>query len=123
MIERGLRTNITYHDLVVNAFDRRIKQMRQVLDEATKVARAVYTIGVDPIFWKAQELHVPAQMIIGSKGMKELTRVELRRIAKGVITGAPMDERAEHRAMKMMELMKPPKLPPGWLGWDDDGTR
>jgi len=85
-IEKGLRVKIHYSKLVVNGMNRAIGQMQEVHTAALKAARDVYTIGQDPAFRKAQAAHIPAQALTTAK-LKAENRLELQRIAKGVING------------------------------------
>jgi len=80
-IEKGMRVKINYEKLVVNGFNRGVKQMRDIETKAKAGAREVYTLGTDPSFRKSQEAHLPAQLMRGDSAMKPQTREELHRLA------------------------------------------
>lgn len=83
-IEKGLRVQIVYKKLLVNALNRAVGQMKEVHREAQKTAREVYTVATDPVFRKAQAEHIPAQM---HGTMKEENIMEFRRLAKDLSNG------------------------------------
>lgn len=85
-IERGLRAKVAYDKLVVNGLNKSIRQMVEVYEQAKKAAKKVFTIGTDPVFRKAQEAHVVAQMY-KPEPMKQQTREELQRLTMDIIDG------------------------------------
>lgn len=83
-IERGMRVTIHYDKLVVNAYNDSVKQMQKVYAEAVNTLRNVYQIGSEPAFRKAQEHHIPVQLLKHGKDtrpMKKENRAALRSLA------------------------------------------
>lgn len=85
-IEKGFRRGIQHNRIIINGLDRRIAQHKEIHARALKTTYETFTVGQDPVFRKAQALHVPAQEIEGRDQMKPAVRAELARLA-AVITG------------------------------------
>ena len=85
-IATGLRKTLNYKRVIVNQFNKRIRQMRQIQADAQKRLRQVTTIGQDAVFRKAQAAHVPAQEFT-REPMRAENRRALEGLAKELING------------------------------------
>jgi chromosome partitioning protein len=73
-LKKNLRSNVRHSRIVINSFDERIKQHRDIYDAACKGTFSVYRIPVDPLFRKAQEASMPPQLFKShGKGLKPKT--------------------------------------------------
>ncbi|MCH3916573.1 MAG: ParA family protein [Spirochaetia bacterium] len=74
-LKKNFRSNILHDKVVINSYDNRIKQHRDIYEAACKGDFTVYQIPVDPIFRKAQEEKTAPQLLKeNGKGMKDRTR-------------------------------------------------
>jgi chromosome partitioning protein len=72
--KKNLRSNVKHSRIVINSFDERIRQHRDIYDAACKGTYTVYKIPVDPLFRKAQEASMPPQLFKShGKGLKPKT--------------------------------------------------
>jgi chromosome partitioning protein len=73
-VRKNLRAEVTHSKIIINSFDNRIKQHRDIYAAATKGLFSVFKIPVDPLFRKAQEAGMAPQMYKRhGKGLKPLT--------------------------------------------------
>lgn len=73
-LRKNLRSNLIHKRIIINSFDNRIKQHRDILNAATEGKFIVYKIPVDPHFRKAQEAGKAPQLFkIRGRGLKPAT--------------------------------------------------
>lgn len=73
-LRKNLRSNLIHTKIIINSFDNRIKQHRDILTAATEGKFDVYKIPVDPHFRKAQEASLAPQLFkIRGRGLKPAT--------------------------------------------------
>lgn len=73
-LKKNLRSDVKHVRIIINSFDERIKQHREIYDAASKGNFEVYKIPVDPVFRKAQETNVaPQNFKFRGRGLKEKT--------------------------------------------------
>lgn len=75
-LRKNLRANVRHNKIIINSFDTRIKQHRDICQAAMESGNyKVYLIPVDPIFRKCQEAgKVPQLYKVRGRGMKDATR-------------------------------------------------
>lgn len=73
-LKKNLRSSVRHSKIVINSFDERIKQHRDIYEEASKGAFEVFKVPVDPLFRKAQEANAAPQMFKShGRGLKQKT--------------------------------------------------
>lgn len=73
-IKKNLKSNVKHSRIIINSYDERIRQHRDILEAAKKGVFEVYRIPVDPTFRKAQEASMPPQLFkVRGKGLKQKT--------------------------------------------------
>ncbi|AEV28542.1 ATPase involved in chromosome partitioning [Sphaerochaeta pleomorpha str. Grapes] len=73
-IKKNLRSNVKHTKIVINSFDNRIKQHRDIYSAACTGVFSVFKIPVDPLFRKAQEAGMAPQVFKKyGKGLKAST--------------------------------------------------
>ncbi len=73
-LKKNLRSPVRHTRIVINSFDERIKQHRDILVAAKEGVFEVYKVPVDPVFRKAQEASCAPQLFKQKgKGLKEKT--------------------------------------------------
>lgn len=73
-LQKNLRSKVEHSRIIINAFDNRIKQHRDIFLAASKGKFTVYKIPVDPLFRKAQEAGSAPQIFRKrGKGLKPAT--------------------------------------------------
>ncbi len=73
-LRKNLRSNLIHKRIIINSFDNRIKQHRDIFTAATEGKFTVYKIPVDPHFRKAQEAGMAPQLFkIRGRGLKPAT--------------------------------------------------
>lgn len=73
-LKKNLRSTVKHSKIIINSFDNRIKQHRDIYTAACEGVFKVYKIPVDPLFRKAQEAGVAPQLFKQrGKGLKEST--------------------------------------------------
>ncbi|MFA6844548.1 MAG: ParA family protein [Sphaerochaetaceae bacterium] len=72
--KKNLRSNVKHSRIIINSFDERITQHRDIFEAASKGAFEVYKIPVDPLFRKSQEASEAPQLFKShGKGLKPKT--------------------------------------------------
>jgi chromosome partitioning protein len=61
-IKKNFRSNIEHSKIIINSYDERIRQHRDIYKEACKGNFQIYRIPVDPCFRKAQEFSTAPQL-------------------------------------------------------------
>ncbi len=61
-IKKNLRSKVKHDKIIINSFDERIKQHKDIYKAAQKGSFNVYKIPVDPVFRKSQERHIAPQV-------------------------------------------------------------
>jgi len=83
--KKNLRSNVKHSRIVINSFDERIKQHRDIYDAACKGSFEVYKIPVDPLFRKAQEASMPPQLFKShGKGLKGKTMEAIKALDSAI---------------------------------------
>ncbi len=73
-IKKNLRSDVIHKRVIINSFDERIKQHRDIFHIASQGIFEVFKIPVDPIFRKSQEVSVAPQLYkSGNRGLKDKT--------------------------------------------------
>ena len=73
-IKKNLRSNVKHTKIIINSFDNRIKQHRDIYTAACTGVFSVFKIPVDPLFRKAQEAGMAPQVFKKyGKGLKATT--------------------------------------------------
>lgn len=73
-LRKNLRATMKHSRVIINSYDERIRQHRDIYEAACKGKFEVYKIPVDPIFRKAQEANMPPQLYKShGRGMKSKT--------------------------------------------------
>jgi len=84
-LKKHFRVKIVHTRVVINDYDKRIKQHRDIYEAACKGDFTVYKIPVDPVFRKAQEENTSPQLLKdNSKGMKDSTRETFQLMEKEI---------------------------------------
>ena len=81
-IKKNMRVAVKHNKVIINSYDSRIKQHRDIYAEALKAkSYDVYLIPVDPIFRKYQEAGVaPQGFKIKGRGMKSATADSIKKL-------------------------------------------
>lgn len=74
-LRKNLRSNVKHDKIIINSFDTRIKQHRDIYTAAVESGNyKVYLIPVDPVFRKSQEAGKAPQLFkVRGRGMKDAT--------------------------------------------------
>ena len=74
-IKKNMRSNVKHNKIIINSFDERIRQHRDIYNAAEESGRfKVFKIPVDPLFRKAQEANkVPQLYKVRGRGLKPST--------------------------------------------------
>ncbi|MDY5931309.1 MAG: ParA family protein [Candidatus Ornithospirochaeta sp.] len=74
-LKKNMRVNIRHQRIIINSYDERIRQHRDIFEAARSSGRfSVYRIPVDPLFRKAQEAsRVPQLYKVRGRGLKSAT--------------------------------------------------
>ena len=73
-LKKNLRSQVRHSRVIINSYDERIKQHRDILKAAQEGSFDVYRIPVDPVFRKAQEASIAPQLYKErGRGLKEKT--------------------------------------------------
>lgn len=74
-IKKNMRSNVKHNKIIINSFDERIRQHRDIYTAAEESGRfKVFKIPVDPLFRKAQEANkVPQLYKVRGRGLKPST--------------------------------------------------
>ena len=73
-LNKNLRSSVTHTKIIINSFDNRIRQHRDIYEAAMQGKFTVYKIPVDPLFRKAQEAgKAPQHFRVRGKGLKPVT--------------------------------------------------
>lgn len=74
-LRKNLRSNVKHDKIIINSFDTRIKQHRDIYAAAVESGNyKVYLIPVDPVFRKSQEAGKAPQLFkVRGRGMKDAT--------------------------------------------------
>ena len=76
--KKNFRSNVKHFKVVINAFEERIKQHRDIFNSASEGQYKVYKIPVDPVFRKSQEDGTAPQLYKSlGRGLKSSTREAL----------------------------------------------
>lgn len=83
-LKKNYKSNVKHKKIIINSFDERIKQHRDIYNVAESSGRfSIFKIPVDPIFRKAQEANkVPQLYKVRGRGMKSLTQNSLIELDK-----------------------------------------
>ena len=80
-IKKNLRSSVKHNKVIINSFDERIKQHREISEAASKGKFRIFRIPVDPVFRKAQEASSAPQLFkVRGRGLKEKTIVAIKEL-------------------------------------------
>ncbi|AEC01971.1 ParA family protein [Parasphaerochaeta coccoides] len=80
-IKKNLRSSVEHSCVVINSYDERIKQHREIFSAADNGNFKVFRIPVDPVFRKSQEAgRAPQDYKDRGRGLKEKTIVALKEL-------------------------------------------
>jgi len=84
-LKKNLRSTVSHTKIIINSFDNRIKQHRDIYTAACEGIFSVYRIPVDPLFRKAQEAGYAPQMFkVRGRGLKESTIGAIKTLNKDI---------------------------------------
>ena len=84
-LKKNLRSSVKHTKIIINSFDNRIRQHRDIYEAAMQGKFTVFKIPVDPLFRKAQEAgKAPQQFKVRGKGLKPVTIEALMELNKEV---------------------------------------
>ena len=85
-LRKNLRANVKHDKIIINSFDTRIKQHRDIYEAAIESGNyKVYLIPVDPVFRKSQEAGKAPQLFkVRGRGMKEATAEVFEELYKDI---------------------------------------
>ncbi|MDC7243699.1 MAG: ParA family protein, partial [Sphaerochaetaceae bacterium] len=70
------RADVIHEKVVINSYDDRIRQHRDIYEAASKGNFRIFQIPVDPVFRKSQDKNVAPQLFKeNGKGLKEKTKL------------------------------------------------
>lgn len=73
-IKKNLRSDVKHERVIINSYDERIRQHREIYNLASKGIYKVFKVPVDPIFRKSQEASCAPQLYkLAGKGLKDST--------------------------------------------------
>jgi chromosome partitioning protein len=73
-IKKNLRSPVKHNKIIINSFDERIRQHKDIYEAALSGSFTVFKIPVDPVFRKAQEHNMPPQLYRArGRGLKPIT--------------------------------------------------
>ena len=73
-IRKNLRSKVKHDKIIINSFDERIRQHKDIYDAAISGSFKVFKIPVDPVFRKSQERNIAPQLFNQrGKGLKQVT--------------------------------------------------
>ncbi len=82
-LKKNLRSSVKHSVVVINSFDVRIKQHRNIYSAASEGSYKVVVVPVDPVFRKAQEANTAPQLFREhGRGLKEKTVESVRLLSK-----------------------------------------
>lgn len=80
-IRKNLRSKVKHDKIIINSFDERIRQHKDIYDAAISGSFKVFKIPVDPVFRKSQERNIAPQLFKQrGKGLKQVTMEAIARI-------------------------------------------
>lgn len=82
-LKKNMRSNVKHNKIIINSFDNRIKQHRDIYNVAKETGKYnVFKIPVDPIFRKAQEASKAPQLFKShGRGIKPTTEAAIKDIS------------------------------------------
>jgi chromosome partitioning protein len=84
-LKKNLRSKVDHSKIIINSFDNRIKQHRDIYKAACSGVFSVYKIPVDPLFRKAQEAGMAPQLFRkNGKGLKATTMEAFTALDKAI---------------------------------------
>lgn len=80
-IKKNLRSKVRHDKIIINSFDERIRQHKDIFQAAIAGSFRVFKIPVDPVFRKSQEQNIAPQLFKQrGKGLKPITIDAINRI-------------------------------------------
>lgn len=84
-VKKNLRSKVQHDKVIINSFDGRIKQHKDIYNAALSGHYKVYKIPVDPVFRKAQEKNTAPQLFKHrGRGLKPQTIEAIQEIYRGL---------------------------------------
>jgi len=80
-IRKNLRSPVVHNKIIINSFDERIRQHKEIFEAAISGSFEVFKIPVDPAFRKAQERNIAPQLFkYRGRGLKPKTIIAIEEI-------------------------------------------
>jgi chromosome partitioning protein len=80
-IKKNLRSPVRHEKIIINSFDERIRQHKDIYEAAMMGSFEVFKIPVDPVFRKSQERNIAPQLFKQrGKGLKPITLEAIKKI-------------------------------------------
>lgn len=84
-IKKNLRSPVRHEKIIINSYDERIKQHKDIYEAAISGSFEVFKIPVDPVFRKSQERNIAPQLFKQrGRGLKAVTIEAIERIDAGI---------------------------------------
>ena len=85
-LKKNMRSNVKHNKIIINSFDERIRQHRDIYNAAESSGRfKVFRIPVDPLFRKAQEANrIPQTYKVRGRGLKNITQQALTELDSNI---------------------------------------
>ena len=84
-IKKNLRSQVRHERIIINSYDDRIRQHKDIFEAATAGVFQVFKIPVDPVFRKAQEANMAPQLFKQrGKGLKTITMDAIKSINSAI---------------------------------------
>ncbi|MDC7248115.1 MAG: AAA family ATPase [Sphaerochaetaceae bacterium] len=84
-IKKRFNSSVVHNKVIINSFDGRIEQHKDILRVALKGEYSIYKIAVDPVFRKSQESHTAPQLFkMRGKGLKKQTLRSITEISQNI---------------------------------------
>lgn len=84
-LKKNFRASVKHEKVVINSYDERIKQHRDIYEAANKGNFRIYQIPVDPVFRKSQEQNIAPQLFKeNGKGLKDKTKSTFEEMEKEI---------------------------------------
>jgi len=84
-IKNRFNSNVIHNKVIINSFDERIEQHKEIFKAAMKGEYSIYKVAVDPVFRKSQEAHTAPQLYKAKgKGLKHQTLTSIEVISQEI---------------------------------------
>jgi chromosome partitioning protein len=84
-IKKNLRSPVKHDKIIINSFDERIRQHKDIFEAALSGSFTVFKIPVDPVFRKSQERNIAPQLYkMRGRGLKPVTIEAIKTIDSSI---------------------------------------